>query len=142
MTRNRIKKMLTSGLIVGIVLSILSYGGLFLAVNIKFFTPFFVEYLSGVFISDKSRDLFFYSHAMLISFALAFFWDRFKPVFHGHFIKRGLEFGLVYTITGLLPILWMTYSQIDVSETMVLSWLGFGMFQSSIAGIIFAKLNP
>lgn len=142
MNSRRVKKMLTSGLVAGIFLSILSYGGLFIAVNIPFFTPFFVEYLSGVFISDQSRDLFFYSHAMLISFALAFFWDRFKPVFHGHFILRGLEFGFVYSLTGLLPILWMTYSQIDVSETMVLSWLGFGLFQSSVAGIIFAKMNP
>lgn len=142
MTNFRIKKMLVNGLVSGIVLSILSYGGLFLAVNIKFFNSFFVEYLSGVFISDRSRDIFFYSHAMVISFALAFFWDRFKPVFRGSFILRGIKFGLVYTLTGLLPILLMTYSQIDVSETMVLSWLGFGLFQSTMAGLIFAKINP
>lgn len=79
---------------------------------------------------------------MIISFALSFFWDRFKALFHGHLIIRGIEFGLVYALTGLLPILWMTYSQIDVSATMVLSWLLFGLFQSSIAGIIFAKMNP
>jgi len=134
--------MLVSGFVAGLLLSVLSYGGLFVAVMIPLLRPFFVEYLSGVFVSDRSRDFLFYSHAMLISFALAFFWDRFKPVFHGHYIKRGLEFGLVYTVTGLLPILWMTYSQIDVSITMVLSWLGFGYFQSSAAGIVFAKMNP
>lgn len=142
MDKVRINKILTSGLVAGIVLSVLSYGGLFLAVNIEFFTPFFVEYLSGVFISDQSRDFFFYSHAMLISFALSFFWDRSRSIFAGPFLLRGLEFGITYTIAGLLPILWMTYSQIDVSETMVLSWLGFGFFQSTVAGIIFAKINP
>lgn len=142
MIKERIKKMMLSGLVAGIILSILSYGGLFLAVSIKFFNPFFVEYLSGVFISDQSRDFFFYTHAMVISFALAFFWDRFKSVFKGHSIIRGLEFGVVYSLTGLLPILWMTYSQIDVSSTMVLSWFGFGFFQSSVAGIVFAKMNP
>ncbi len=136
------KKVLQSGLVAGIVLSILSYGGLFLAVSIKFFDSFFIGYLSNVFISDRSRDIFFYTHALLISFALAWFWDRSKKLFHGHFIIRGLEFGAVYTIAGLLPILWMTYSQIDVSEIMVLSWLGFGLFQSCMAGIIFAKMNP
>lgn len=136
------KKVLQSGLVAGVVLSILSYGGLFLAVSIKFFDSFFIGYLSNVFISDRSRDIFFYTHALLISFALAWFWDRSKKLFHGHFIIRGLEFGFVYTIAGLLPILWMTYSQIDVSEIMVLSWLGFGLFQSCMAGIIFAKMNP
>jgi hypothetical protein len=57
-------------------------------------------------------------------------------------LLRGVEFGIVYTITGLFPILWLTYSQIEVSATMVLSWLIFGLFQASVAGIIFAKMNP
>ena len=136
------KKVLISGLVAGVILSILSYGGLFLAVTLPMMQSFFVEYLSNVFISDRSRDFFFYSHALLISMALSWFWERSKKVFHGHFILRGLEFGLAYTIAGLLPILWMTYSQIDVSQTMVLSWLGFGFLQSCAAGIIFAKMNP
>ena len=136
------KKMLVSGLAAGLVLSILSYGGLFLAVNSKLLNAFFTGYLSNVFISDGSRDVFFYSHALIVSIALSWFWERSKKVFHGHCILRGIEFGFVYTIAGLLPILWMTYSQIDVSELMVLSWLGFGFFQSSMAGIVFAKMNP
>jgi hypothetical protein len=136
------KKVIVSGLAAGMVLSILSYGGLFLAVNSKLFNAFFTGYLSNVFISDGKRDAFFYSHALLISLALAWFWERCKKVFHGHFILRGIEFGAAYTLAGLLPILWMTYSQIDVSELMVLSWLFFGLFQSCVAGIIFAKMNP
>lgn len=136
------KKILVSGLVAGMVLSVLSYGGLYLAANSKLLSAFFLGYLSDIFISDRSRDFFFYSHALLISMALSWFWERSKTVFKGHVIIRGLEFGLVYTIAGLLPILWMTYSQIDVSEIMVLSWLGFGLFQSCVAGIIFAKMNP
>lgn len=137
-----IKKLLFSGFIAGIVLSIFSYGGLFFAVQIPFLAPFFVEYLSSVFISDQSRDLFFYTHAMVISFALSFFWEKFKTSFKGPLVLRGIEFGIVYTITGLFPILWLTYSQIEVSAIMVLSWLLFGLFQASVAGIIFAKMNP
>lgn len=136
------KKVIVSGLAAGVVLSILSYGGLFVAVNSKFFNAFFKEYLSNVFISDRSRDIFFYTHALIISLALSWFWERCKKVFQGNFILRGIEFGAAYTIAGLLPILWMTYSQIDVSESMVLSWLVFGLFQSCVAGILFAKLNP
>lgn len=136
------KKIIISGFVAGIVLSIFSYGGLFLAVNSHLLNSFFTGYLSNVFVSDQSRDFYFYSHSMIISFALAWFWERTKSVFKGNAFLRGLEFGVMYAIAGLLPILWMTYSQIDVSETMVLSWLGFGLLQSSAAGIIFAKLNP
>jgi hypothetical protein len=138
----QVKKMIASGFVAGLALSLLSYGGLFVAVQIPFLAPFFVEYLSSVFISDQSRDVFFYSHAMLISFALSFFWEKFKSSFSGSMLLRGVEFGIVYTITGLFPILWLTYSQIEVSATMVLSWLIFGLFQASAAGIIFAKMNP
>jgi|694.fasta_scaffold00826_20 hypothetical protein len=138
----QVKKMIASGFVAGLALSLLSYGGLFVAVQIPFLAPFFVEYLSSVFISDQSRDVFFYSHAMLISFALSFFWEKFKSSFSGSMLLRGVEFGIVYTITGLFPILWLTYSQIEVSATMVLSWLIFGLFQASVAGIIFAKMNP
>jgi hypothetical protein len=138
----QVKKMIASGFVAGLTLSLLSYGGLFVAVQIPFLAPFFVEYLSSVFISDQSRDVFFYSHAMLISFALSFFWEKFKSSFSGSMLLRGVEFGIVYTITGLFPILWLTYSQIEVSATMVLSWLIFGLFQASVAGIIFAKMNP
>jgi hypothetical protein len=138
----QVKKMIASGFVAGLALSLLSYGGLFVAVQIPFLAPFFVEYLSSVFISDQSRDVFFYSHAMLISFALSFFWEKFKSSFSGSMLLRGVEFGIVYTITGLFPSLWLTYSQIEVSATMVLSWLIFGLFQASVAGIIFAKMNP
>ncbi|HEY1018315.1 MAG TPA: hypothetical protein VGE25_04925, partial [Sediminibacterium sp.] len=79
------KKVLISGLVAGVILSVFSYGGLFLAVTIPMMKPFFVEYLSNVFISDRSRDFFFYSHALLISMALSWFWERSKKVFHGHF---------------------------------------------------------
>ena len=61
------KKVLISGLIAGIVLFIISYGGLFL--TIKFFPQFFVAYNNPLFNSDGSRDTLFYLHAFIISFA-------------------------------------------------------------------------
>ena len=134
------KKILISGLIAGAILFILSYGGLFLAV--RFFPSLFVEYNNPLFNSDGSRDMLFYMHAFIISFALSWFWDRFKGLFKGQFILRGLEFGLVYSIIALLPVMWISFSALDITVSMVISWFVYGLVQAIIAGIVFAKINP
>jgi hypothetical protein len=134
------KKIILSGLIAGCILFILSYGGLFLAV--RFFPSLFTEYNNPLFNSNGSRDILFYLHAFIISFALSWFWARFKEMFKGNFIVRGLEFGFVYSIIALLPVMWISFSSLDITVTMVLSWLAYGLVQAIIAGVVFAKVNP
>jgi hypothetical protein len=134
------KKVLPSGLIAGIVLFIFSYGGLYLAV--RFFPAFFVEYNNALFNSDGHRDILFYLHAFIISFALSWFWDRFKGLFQGPILLRGLKFGLTYTIVALLPVMWISFSALDVTVLMVSSWLIYGLIQAIISGFIFGKMNP
>jgi len=134
------KKILLTGLIAGCILFVLSYGGLYLAV--RFFPSLFTEYNNPLFNSDGSRDVLFYMHAFIISFALSWFWDRFKGLFKGAFIIRGLEFGFVYSIIALLPVMWISFSSLDITVVMVLSWFFYGLAQAIIAGVVFAKVNP
>lgn len=134
------KKVLFSGIIAGISLFIISYGGLFLA--IKFVPELFVVYNNPLFNSDGSRDVLFYLHAFIISFALSWFWERFKSLFNGNFLLRGIEFGFVYAIVSLLPVMWITFSSLDITIVMVLSWFFYGFLQAVVAGVIFAKINP
>ena len=134
------KKIIRSGLIAGALLFILCYGGLYL--GIRLFPALFMDYNNPLFNSDGNRDVFFYMHAFIISFALSWFWDRFKGLFHGHFILRGLEFGFVYAMVSLLPVMWITFSSLDITFFMVLSWFLYGFFQAVVAGTLFAKLNP
>jgi hypothetical protein len=134
------KKILLTGLIAGCILFVLSYGGLYLAV--RFFPGLFTEYNNPLFNSDGSRDILFYMHAFIISFALSWFWDRFKGLFKGAFIIRGLEFGFVYSIIALLPVMWISFSSLDITVVMVLSWFVYGLAQAIIAGVVFAKVNP
>ena len=136
----KMKKILISGLITGCILFVISYGGLFLA--IRFFPGLFIEYNGPLFNSDGSRDILFYLHAFIISLALSWFWDRFKELFKGASVLRGLEFGLVYSIIALLPVMWISYSALDITLPIVLSWFVYGLVQAIIAGIVFAKINP
>jgi hypothetical protein len=133
-------KIIKSALIAGIILFIVSYGGLYLSIQ---FMPFlFVKYINPMFTSDSGRDILFYSHAFVVSLALSWFWDRFKVLFKGHFVVRGLEFGFVYGIVALVPVMWITFSSLDVTLIMVLSWFFYGLCQAVVAGVVFAKVNP
>lgn len=134
------KKIIFPGLLAGTILFTLCYGSLYLAV--QFFPGIFVEYSNPLFNSDGSRDLLFYLHAFIISLALSWFWERFKSLFHGHFLLRGLEFGFVYSVVALLPVMWITFSALDITVLMVFSWFAYGLMQAIIAGTVFAKLNP
>jgi len=134
------KKIFYSGLIAGASLFVISYGSLFIA--IRYIPEFFVSYNNPLFNSDGSRDVLFYLHAFIISFALSWFWERFKPLFKGSYLLRGMEFGFVYAVIALLPVMWITFSSLDISILMVSSWFLYGFLQAIIAGIIFAKINP
>ncbi|MDB5029335.1 hypothetical protein [Mucilaginibacter sp.] len=135
------KKILISGLITGCILFLFSYYSLFLAV--KFLPEFFVECNNPLFSSDGNREALFYLHAFIFSLALSWFWDGFKSLFKGRFILlRGLEFGLVYSLIALLPVMWISFSSLDVTFVMVLSWFSYGLMQAVVAGIILAEVNP
>lgn len=134
------KKITITALIAGCILFVVSYGGLFLGV--KCFPGLFIAYDNPLFNSDGSRDVLFYLHAFIISFALSWFWDRFKSLFKGGVFVRGLEFGIVYAMIALVPVMWISFSSLDITVQMVVSWFLYGLAQAIIAGLVFARLNP
>jgi hypothetical protein len=119
---------------------LLGLGMLYL--GIYFFPRIADEYFSPVFRRAGETDWTFYVHPFILAFALKWFWERYKGIFKGGAFLRAVEVALVYGIVALLPILWLTFSAIDVSFKMVVTWFIYGVVQSFAAGIVFAKLNP
>ncbi|RTL57399.1 MAG: hypothetical protein EKK37_15255 [Sphingobacteriales bacterium] len=134
------KKALIASLSAGVILLILSLGLSYLAISVM--PGLMEEYFSPVFRSSGKVDWMFYVHPFIVSFALKWFWERYKDQFTGPFVLRAIEVALVYGIVAMVPVLWLTFSAIDVSLQMTLTWLGYGVLQAFVAGLIFAKLNP
>ena len=134
------KKVVLSVLISGFTLLMLS--AVMFYISAYFFPTVTQEYLSSVFRTAGKMDWLYYAHPFVVSIALKWFWERYKTLFKGSFIIRAIEVALVYCIVALVPVLWLTFSAIDVSLPMVLSWLLYGLIQAFTAGIVFAKLNP
>lgn len=134
------KKALIASISAGVVLLILSLGLSYLAISTL--PKMMEEYFSPVFRPSGTVDWMFYVHPFIVSFALKWFWERYKDQFSGPLVLRAIEVALVYGIVAMVPVLWLTFSAIDVSLQMALTWLGYGVLQAFVAGLIFAKLNP
>lgn len=134
------KKILIKGIVAGLVLLIFSYVSL--QVLIAFFPELAVQYYDPVFSLEGDKTILFFIHPFIVSFALAWFWSRFKSLFHGSFVWRGIELGLSYALVAVLPSMWITFSAFSVSIQMVATWLLYGLVQGIIVGIIYAKISP
>lgn len=134
------KKIMVPGIVAGIILLVVSV--LMIKVAIMMFPQTFEEYYNDTFNSNGERDIFFYIHPFVLTIALAWFWHRFKGMFKGNFLFRGLELGVVFAVVAILPVMWITYSAISVSFIVVGTWFLYGLMQACVAGMVFAKLNP
>lgn len=134
------KKIIFSGLLAGVVLLILSIGALY--ATIWFFPGVAAQYYDPAFDTQGGRYMIYYIHPFVIALALSWFWDRFKGVLAGSFLTRGIEFGSVYALIAILPVMWLIYSAMNVSLAMVATWWVFGLLQGLVAGLVFEKLNP
>jgi hypothetical protein len=134
------KKILIPGILTGIFLLISSFLALFL--TIKLFPSLAWEYFGPTFNTDGSRDILFYIHPFLLGLALAWFWNRVKEIFTGNSIAKALEFSLIYAAIATIPTMWITFSAINISLEMVLTWILYGLFQALVAGLILSRLNP
>jgi len=134
------KKIFLAGLVAGVVLLILSMIGLYM--TIWLFPGLAQQYYDPAFDLQSSRVMIYYLHPFIISLALSWFWNRAKKVLAGSFITRGIEFGLIYALVAILPMMWLIYSAMSISLSMVCIWFVFSLLQAVIAGLIFEKINP
>jgi hypothetical protein len=134
------KKIVKGGLFAGIILLILSILGLY--ITIWFFPNLAMQYFDPAFANESSRNMLYFIHPFIISFALSWFWSRFKGVLTGSFITRGIEFGLIYAMVATFPMMWLIYSAMNVSLELVATWFLLALIQGIIAGLVFEKINP
>lgn len=132
-------KIITSGLVAAAVLLALAFASLKLLPIVM--PSLAEEYYKPVFVNDETRNLFYFIHPVVLAFALAWFWNRFKGVLNGNWLMQGLEMGLIYLIVATVPAMLIIYSAIDVSTGTIFTWLLYGFVQGTLAGIVFARMH-
>ncbi len=134
------KRVLAAYFTAVVVLLIFSYAALY--ISIYFFPRIAEQYFDPLFSSSSKRTFLYFAHPFIVALALKYFWQRFRHMFKGNTIKRGLEVGLVYGFIAVLPAMWVTFSGISVSISVAMTWVLYGTIQGMIAGVIYAKMNP
>lgn len=132
MTRS-IVSILMAGCMVLVASLALMYGFIYL------FPELMEGYYNSVFRSSSfSTDWLFYLHPFVLSAAIFWFWERHKATLAGSAWAKALEMSLIYGVVAMLPVLLLTFSAINVSITMVITWFLYGMAQAAVAGWVFA----
>ncbi len=105
---------------------------------ILFFPALIEEYYSPVFRSNSfNTDWLFYVHPFVLSAAIFWFWNRYRELITGTGITRSLKASFTYGLIAMAPVLLLTFSAIDISVLMVLTWLAYGIFQALLACLVF-----
>jgi hypothetical protein len=126
-----------AGTLVLVVSLVLLYAFIF------FFPHIMEDYYNPMFRSTSfETDILFYIHPFILSISLYWFWGRFKGIFTGSLALRALGVSMAYTFIAIVPVLWLTFSAINVSILMVLTWIGYGAIQAFAAGLVMARFNP
>lgn len=134
------KKVIIPGLVSSLIL--LGFSFLCLFLTIRVFPDLAEEFYNPIFWPGNDRAILFFLHPFILSFALAWFWNRAKGRYTGSAFQRGLQLGGVYCLIASVPAMWITFSAMSVTLPMVLSWVIYGFCQATIAGIVFARMNP
>jgi hypothetical protein len=128
-------------LVAGALVLVVSLGMLF--AFILSFPSLMEEYYNPIFRSNSFQtDWLFYLHPFVLSAGLLWFWEHSKKELTGGLIAKALKTALSYGIIAMVPVLLLTFSAIDISALMVITWLGYGIAQAFIACLIFAKRHP
>ncbi|HTC00481.1 MAG TPA: hypothetical protein VK705_07345 [Ferruginibacter sp.] len=134
------KKVIISGLVVGVIFLILS---ILIGFIISYLFPnIIMPYFDSAFSMQPDRIAFYYLHPFIIGLALSWFWTRFKETLKGSYITRGVEFGLIYAAVAVFPMMWLIYSAMSISLAFITIWFLLALLQAVIAGLIFEKMNP
>lgn len=115
----------------GFAIFILSISFLYLSFQVF---PNFLRHILTPCTMQEDPETYFYIHPLILAGGLSILWFRFRKYLTGNIIMQGLEFGLIYGIVALGPIIWVSYSALAVSELTVFSWWIYGTVQACIAG--------
>lgn len=123
-------------LLAGVIVLITSVG--FLLSLIALLPVLIQEYYSPVFRSDSfNTDWLFYLHPFVLSASVFWFWNRSNEFVVGPGLIKAVKVSITYGLIAIAPVLLLTFSAIEISAFMVITWLVYGIVQALIACLVF-----
>ncbi len=134
------KRTLFAGLLAGLVLFVASMAFGYL-VNFVF-PGLQAEYANFAIFRpwDDPLMMLYFLYPFVLSFVLAWFWQKASRLFEGPTWKMALSLTWVYFLMATVPGMLITYSSFQVSGLMTLSWTITGFVQVFFASLVLVKM--
>jgi len=131
-----LKKGLIAGVAIYIVGFIFNFGGQ------RVFPQIGAEYKAGVFrpFSDPLMMIYFL-YPFILGFVLFYLWNLLEKQLSGKPTDKALRFAKIYFAVATIPGMFISYTSIQLSLTMVIVWTITGFLQAFVAGLVFAKVK-
>lgn len=137
-----LKKVLYPGIVAGLAVLVI---GILHSLLVSYAFPSLGQEYANTAIFRPFDDplmILFYIHPFVLGLIIAWVWDMVKTHFKTDPWHRGFNFGAYFGVVTLIPGMLITYSSMQVSLTMIITWTAAGFLNAIVAGIILAKLNP
>ena len=135
------KKIFTSGLIVGVSLLVTNF---IVSMILSKVFPGITAMYSNTEIFRQATDplmLLFFVYPLALGLILAWAWSKGKKLFKGSSFKRGANFGLVYALITIVPMLLVNISSFNLPVLMIFNWAFMSLVNGFLAGWLLVKLN-
>ena len=133
--------MLKVGLITGVAILVLTLGVNWL---VGMMLPGIMQEYQNVAIFRPWEDplmMVYFVYPFIFGVVAAYLWNIIKNSLKGDEVKKALQFAKIYFIIATIPGMFITYTSMQISLTMVVLWAIVGYVQAFVAGYIFAKMK-
>lgn len=83
----------------------------------------------------------YFIQPFLLSFALAWVWDKTKELFSGSLMKKTFYYALIYWFVATIPGMLMSISSFKITVAMTLSWTISSFVQAWAGSLVIIRMN-
>ena len=84
----------------------------------------------------------YFAYPFILGLVLSYFWNLVKDKIKGKNPQdKAMEFAKIYFIIATIPGMFISYTSMQLSLTMILVWTIVGYLEALIAGLVFAKVK-
>jgi hypothetical protein len=83
----------------------------------------------------------YFIQPFLLSFALAWVWNKAKGLFPGNLMKRTFYYALIYWFVAIVPGMIMSISSFKITVLVTLSWTISSFVQAWVASLVIIRMN-
>jgi len=133
---NFVKPGLIAGLVMLVVMLLVSYGFSFI------FPQLLQEYSTQMYRSyEEPIMMLFFLYPFLLGLIISWVWGKTSIIMKGDNLTKAVNFTFVYVLLAQVPGMFITYTSMNVSLLMIMSWIFSNTLQVFLGTYVISMMN-